>query len=496
MARLLVGGLVPPARSRACTTTAVAVGVRELAPQQEHQQMTTCATRRHVTTFIDPAILNDQTAAGISKPAKTLLASAATACLMPHRAAEMMEPADADLEKLNLEVQAFGLRLPTVRIVESSAETEEFDRLFNIVRTDSADAVAVGMAAAVLAAAQLCKSTENMIPAERALLCDSLYVGTEQIMGAGLERPALTEDRVEASPASISSPQRWVVGHKLFVALIQALILAHQRIGCAIAAGDSHLVSEGLRRATALFHGAAVAMRLTGAMSPPEYERIRELMAPPNARKGFSGTWMADHRRLLRVAIVCHTPSLESAEIAIAHDRYFIALNCAYVAHAWVCRPRERQAGARVAPRFCTAGSEAGRLFDSGRKPPIDRRRAHVILHGDVRNRQFASAHKRAYRTPLAVIEFAWPAAVAAAGPGRGKPSAGALSDDRTLQFCERGRDVEDERAHRRGRVDRFRERHKVDAAFAQFIDEGDKVFDGAAEAVEAPNDQRVAIAQ
>lgn len=46
----------------------------------------------------------------------------------------------------------------------------------------------------------------------------------------------------------------------------------------------------------------------------------------------------------------------------------------------------------------------------------IDRCGTHVILRGDLRNRQFASVHKRAYRTPLAIIELARSATLAASG--------------------------------------------------------------------------------
>jgi hypothetical protein len=55
---------------------------------------------------------------------------------------------------------------------------------------------------------------------------------------------------------------------------------------------------------------------------------------------------------------------------------------------------------------------------------------------------------------------------------------------------------MKDERAHRRRRVDRLGERDEFDAALAKLIDEGYQVFDGSAEAVEAPDDGRVALAQ
>jgi hypothetical protein len=52
------------------------------------------------------------------------------------------------------------------------------------------------------------------------------------------------------------------------------------------------------------------------------------------------------------------------------------------------------------------------------REASIDRRRAHTVLRSDLRDRQFASVHKRAYRPPLAISELARPAAVASTRTG------------------------------------------------------------------------------
>src|SRR5205807_10144780 len=106
------------------------------------------------------------------------------------------------------------------------------------------------------------------------------------------------------------------------------------------------------------------------------------------------------------------------------------------------------------------------------------------------------SVHKRADSTPLAIIELLRPPALASTRPGGCETGAGALPDDRTFELGERRGDVEDERAHRRCRVDRLGERNEFDAALAELIDEGYQVFDGSAESVEAPDDERVALAQ
>ena len=131
-----------------------------------------------------------------------------------------------------------------------------------------------------------------------------------------------------------------------------------------------------------------------------------------------------------------------------------------------------------------------------GVESSINCRRAHAVLCGDLRDRQIASVHKRAYRTPLAIIELLRPAALASTRAGGREAGAGALPDDRALQLGERRGDMEDERAHGCRRVDRLGERDEFDAAFAKLVDEGYQVFDGSAEAIETPDDERVAFAQ
>jgi hypothetical protein len=75
-------------------------------------------------------------------------------------------------------------------------------------------------------------------------------------------------------------------------------------------------------------------------------------------------------------------------------------------------------------------------------------------------------------------------------------PGAGALSDDRAFELGECRRDVKDERAHRRRRVDRLGERDELNAALAKLVDKGHQIFDRSAEAIETPDDERVALGQ
>jgi hypothetical protein len=85
---------------------------------------------------------------------------------------------------------------------------------------------------------------------------------------------------------------------------------------------------------------------------------------------------------------------------------------------------------------------------------------------------------------------------VAAAGPGRGQPSAGALADQVALELGQGGEDVEDELAARRGGADRLLETAEPDAAVGQAGDGVDQMSEGAAEAIQLPHDQGVAGAQ
>ena len=81
-----------------------------------------------------------------------------------------------------------------------------------------------------------------------------------------------------------------------------------------------------------------------------------------------------------------------------------------------------------------------------------------------------------------------------AAGPGGGEPGAGAFADEVAFELGQGGEDVEDELAARRGGVDCLLQAAEPDAAVGQAGDGVDQVAQGAAEAVELPDDQGVAV--
>jgi hypothetical protein len=84
----------------------------------------------------------------------------------------------------------------------------------------------------------------------------------------------------------------------------------------------------------------------------------------------------------------------------------------------------------------------------------------------------------------------------AAAGSGGGQPGAGAFADEVAFELGQGGEDMEDELAAGGGGVDGLLEAAQSDAAVGQAGDGVDQVAEGAAEAVEFPDDQGVAGAQ
>jgi hypothetical protein len=87
-------------------------------------------------------------------------------------------------------------------------------------------------------------------------------------------------------------------------------------------------------------------------------------------------------------------------------------------------------------------------------------------------------------------------AAAAAAGPGRGQTSGRALADEVAFELGQGGEDVEDELAPGGGGVDGLLQAAEPDAAVGEAGDGVDQVPQGAAEAVQFPDNQGVARAQ
>ncbi|WP_225102424.1 hypothetical protein [Streptomyces sp. CoH27] len=93
---------------------------------------------------------------------------------------------------------------------------------------------------------------------------------------------------------------RWKAGHRLFLALTQATVVA-LRDGTAHGT-RRHPAPAGTHTAAVLLRACAAAMRLTASFTPHAYAAVvRPSMEPPaHTMDGFSGLWSADHRTLVQ----------------------------------------------------------------------------------------------------------------------------------------------------------------------------------------------------
>ena len=82
---------------------------------------------------------------------------------------------------------------------------------------------------------------------------------------------------------------------------------------------------------------------------------------------------------------------------------------------------------------------------------------------------------------------------MAAPNPGSSQPGGGAFADEVAFELGQGGKDMEDELAAGGGGVDRLLQAAESDAAVGQAGDGVDQVAEGAAEAVQFPDDQGVA---
>lgn len=70
------------------------------------------------------------------------------------------------------------------------------------------------------------------------------------------------------------------------------------------------------------------------------------------------------------------------------------------------------------------------------------------------------------------------------------------FANQRALELCERGHDVKQQRSTRRGRVDALGERNKLNASYAELVDQFDELRQRAPQTVQTPHDQRIASGQ
>ncbi|SFC93181.1 hypothetical protein [Streptomyces aidingensis] len=174
----------------------------------------------------------------------------------------------------------------------------DYDAYFGVARTRRAPAAA-------LARALLTTTAEVSAwagPADRRALGGALTV-CRLLPSPPPARPASPPSSAGtagmAGTAGEQALARWKAGHRLFLALTQAVVVA---LRDATAPGAPHHPGRPAGHdAAVLLRACAAAMRATASFTPHAYETaVRPSMTPPRReREGFSGLWSADHRTLV-----------------------------------------------------------------------------------------------------------------------------------------------------------------------------------------------------
>ncbi|KUM94743.1 hypothetical protein AQI95_43455 [Streptomyces yokosukanensis] len=134
---------------------------------------------------------------------------------------------------------------------------------------------------------------------------------------------------------------RWRLGHQVFFALIQALIVS---VGCLeeCLKDDPDAIDSAcglLEDATVLMIGSGASLRYAGDFTRTHYtDSVRPAMMPPRINAKFSGLQLRDHRILLKLL---HRVKPLVASPAPAVDKSYRllldAMSTAYDAHISVC---------------------------------------------------------------------------------------------------------------------------------------------------------------
>ncbi|MFD3333865.1 hypothetical protein ACFWV1_14645 [Streptomyces sp. NPDC058700] len=174
---------------------------------------------------------------------------------------------------------------------------------------------------------------------------------------AGLTpKTGLPEPRTQATAG-----QRWIQGHRLFFALTQATVLALRH---ALRAPSAAGAALGLESAAHFLRASAAALRVTASFDAQDYhDTVRPSMAPPQAPRGFSGLWSADHRVLVQSLREWGLAApARSSTLRPAHRRLVEVLTDVHHAHVGVCSRfvgsgpsllRGAEPGVQVLDRLC-----------------------------------------------------------------------------------------------------------------------------------------------
>ncbi|MDX1520795.1 MAG: hypothetical protein R3264_04150 [Anaerolineae bacterium] len=132
--------------------------------------------------------------------------------------------------------------------------------------------------------------------------------------------------------------ERWQLGHHLFFAYVQSLIIICSELQAQVKAGEVEAARETIERATYVLWGVSVTFKLTGGFSQAAYDGyVRPNMF--EASEGFSGLWSHDHDYLVKKVLRQIKPIFQDppTELETAVQTFRHAFAVMYDSHKYVC---------------------------------------------------------------------------------------------------------------------------------------------------------------
>lgn len=133
--------------------------------------------------------------------------------------------------------------------------------------------------------------------------------------------------------------RRWVRGHRIFMVLIQGLVIAVNELTDAVAQTATDRAAESLDLALSLMRASEAALRFAGDFTPDEYEAlVRPTLMPPAAPPGLSGLHWRDHEYMVKRLVEARQLLSEvDPSLVPLRARFREAYAAAYDAHRFVC---------------------------------------------------------------------------------------------------------------------------------------------------------------
>lgn len=205
-----------------------------------------------------------------------------------------------------------------------------------------------------------------------------MFAGLDALLryasGDGLKEgvPVVLRPAPRHTAANYDPEWRWLIGHQLFFAMLQGVIVG---LNCyleasAAAAGDpdgeAAADADGaVRVAAAFMRSSAAAIKFTSDFGPVDYEaRVRPAMSPPAVREGFSGLQTRDHAHLISLFARMRESGAARGDgpASEAFEQFVEATVTAYEAHKFICA----RFGGDVLPSLRMAAASRGRTTQAG----------------------------------------------------------------------------------------------------------------------------------